>query len=185
MTPRIPTLLVVLACSALAVAGCGGNPSAPTTSARPIGSQSSAPRLGVSIAPSNGPPPAASGSAGAPGAPGASGVPGAPGASSVGTLPTPAGNTGLGSLPEGFPLPAGTTLGRIAVRSTDISAPLEVPDGNVAAAFWKKQLPAAGYKIGSAKVRQAIGDIKFTGNGCKPGSDLQISGEHVAFLCRR
>ena len=34
-------------------------------------------------------------------------------------------------------------------------------------------------------VEKGIGDIKFTGNGCKRGSDLAISGPHVAFLCRR
>ena len=106
-------------------------------------------------------------------------------AGSTGALPAPAGNTGPGSLPADFPLPTGTTLGRIAVRSTDITAPMEVPDGGQAAAFWKKELPAAGYKIRSAVVTKAIGEIKFSGNGCKSGSDIAISGEHVAFLCRR
>jgi hypothetical protein len=71
------------------------------------------------------------------------------------------------------------------VTGPDITAPMEVPDGERAAAFWKKELPAAGYKISSAVVDKAIGDIKFTGNGCKRGSDIAISGEHVAFLCRR
>jgi hypothetical protein len=76
-------------------------------------------------------------------------------------------------------------LGRIAVGARDITAPMEVPDGERAAAFWKKELPAAGYKISSAVVHKEIGDIKFSGNGCKRGSDIAISGEHVAFLCRR
>ena len=79
----------------------------------------------------------------------------------------------------------GTMLGRIAVSATDITAPMQVPDGARAAVFWKKQLPAAGYKISSAKVEKEIGDIKFTGNGCKRGSDIAISGEQVAFFCRR
>jgi hypothetical protein len=186
MTPRIPILVVALALTALAVAGCGGGDpatSAPTSPTLPIGSQRNSPRPGVSVAPSNVPPAAGSGAAGSTGASGGSGN--GKGGSSTGALPTPAGNTGLGSLPEGFPLPDGTTLGRIAVRTTDITAPLEVPDGDRAAAFWKTQLPTAGYKISSAVVHKAIGDIKFTGNGCKSGSDLQISGEHVAFLCRR
>jgi hypothetical protein len=34
-------------------------------------------------------------------------------------------------------------------------------------------------------VVKEIGEIKFTGNGCKRGSDIAISGEHVAFLRRR
>jgi hypothetical protein len=183
MTPRLPTLVVALALTALAVAGCGGSDpaaSGPTSPTLPTGSQPNSSRPGVSVAPLNVPPAAGSGAAGASGASGTD-----RGGSSTGALPTPAGNTGLGSLPEGFPLPDGTTLGRIAVRSTDITAPLEVPDGDRAAAFWKTQLPTAGYRISSAVVRKGIGDIRFTGNGCKPGSDLQISGEHVAFLCRR
>ena len=85
----------------------------------------------------------------------------------------------------GFPLPDGTMLGRIAVSATDITAPMQVPNGAKAAVFWTKQLPAAGYKISSAKVEKEIGDIKFAGNGCKRGSDIAISGEQVAFFCRR
>jgi hypothetical protein len=188
MTPRSATLAAVLVAAGIAVAGCGGggdpSASAPTS---PTGSQLNSPRPGVSVAPSN-LPPAGSGAPGAPGSSGATGDDkggGPGGGASTGVLPPPNGNTGLGSLPAGFPLPDGTTLGRIAVRTTDITAPLEVPDGARAAAFWKTQLPAAGYKISSAAVKKAIGDIKFTGNGCKAGSDLQISGEHVAFLCRR
>jgi hypothetical protein len=138
----------------------------------------------VSVAPSNAP---AAGGSGGSGGPASSGAPGpsAGGQGSGGSLPPPAGNTGLGSLPAGFPLPEGTTLGRIAVCSTDITAPLEVPDGGRAAAFWKKELPVAGYTIASDKVRKGIGVIRFSGNGCKAGSDLDISDEHVAFLCRR
>jgi hypothetical protein len=192
MTPRIAILVPVLAAAGIAVAGCGGgSPSAsgPASPTPPAGSGPSRP--GVSVAPSNVPP--AAGSAGATGAPGASGATGNGGAGqgagqggggSTGALPAPNGNTGLGSLPAGFPLPSGTMLGRIAVDAKDITAPMQVPDGEQAAAFWKKELPAAGYKI-TAVVHKEIGDIKFTGNGCKRGSDLAISGEQVAFLCRR
>jgi hypothetical protein len=193
MKPRIATLVPVLAAAGIAVAGCAGDPSAsgPTSPTGSAGSPS--PRVGVSVAPSNAPP-AGSGSAGSPGATGdtrggANGSGGggsaAPGGSSVGALPAPNGNSGLGSLPVGFPLPDGTMLGRIAVRATDITAPMEVPDGAKAALFWRKQLPAAGYTISSAVVNKAIGEITFVGNGCKRGSDLSISGPHVAFLCRR
>jgi hypothetical protein len=188
MKPRIATLVPVLAAAGIAVAGCsGGDPSA-SGPASPDGSQSKSPRPGLSVAPSNVPPAAGSGAAGSPGATGddRGGANGSGnGGSSAGALPAPNGNSGLGSLPAGFPLPSGTMLGRIAVRSTDITAPMEVPDGERAAVFWRKQLPAAGYKISSAVVDKAIGDIKFTGNGCTRGSDLAISGEHVAFLCRR
>lgn len=193
MTPRIGPLVLALAAAGIAVAGCGGgDPSAsgPTSPTARLGSQSSSPRPGASVAPSNAPP--ATGSAGSPGLPGATGddkggANGSGGAGSGGAvaLPPPNGNTGLGSLPAGFPLPSGTMLGRIAVRTTDITAPMQVPDGKQAAAFWKKELPAAGYKVSSAAVKEAIGDIKFSGNGCKRGSDLAISGEQVAFLCRR
>jgi hypothetical protein len=189
MTRRIATLVPVLAAAGIAVAGCsGGDPSA--SGPGPSGSQSSSPRAGVSIAPSNAPPAAGSGSAGSPGASGDDrggangGGGGGGGGSSTAALPAPNGNSGLGSLPAGFPLPSGTMLGRIAVRSTDITAPMEVPDGVQAAVFWKKELPAAGYKISSTVVKE-VGDIKFIGNGCKRGSDISISGEHVAFLCRR
>jgi hypothetical protein len=190
MKPRIATLVPVLAAAGIAVAGCSGGDQAsgPTSPTPPVGSQSNSSRPGVSIAPSNAPPGAGSGSAGAPGATGddrGGANSGGSGGSSTGALPAPNGNTGPGSLPAGFPLPSGTTLGRIAVRTTDITAPMEVPDGERAAVFWKKELPAAGYKISSAVVDKAIGEIKFSGNGCKRGSDIAISGEHVAFLCRR
>jgi hypothetical protein len=191
MTRRIATLVPVLAAAGIAVAGCsGGDPSA--SGPTPAGSQSNSPRAGVSIAPSNAPPAAGSGSAGSPGSPGSPGATGdnrggangSGGGGSTAALPAPNGNSGLGSLPAGFPLPSGTMLGRIAVRSTDITAPMEVLDGEQAAAFWKKELPAAGYKISSTVVKE-VGDIKFIGMGCKRGSDIAISGEHVAFLCRR
>jgi hypothetical protein len=186
MTRRIAALVPVLA-AGIAVAGCGGgDPSGSTSPTAAAASQPSPP--GVSIAPSNAPPatgaPGASGATGAPGSSGGAGSNGNGGAS-TGALPAPNGNTGLGSLPAGFPLPSGTMLGRIAVRTTDITAPMQVPNGGQAAAFWRKELPAAGYKISSAVVNKEIGDIKFTGNGCKRGSDIAISGEQVAFLCRR
>ena len=195
MTPRIAILVPVLAAAGIAVAACGGaNPSASgPTSSTPAGSQSASPRL--SVAPSNLPPAAGSGSAGAPGASGATGDArggtngggtngGGANGGSIAALPAPNGNSGLGSLPAGFPLPDGTLLGRIAVSKTDISAPMQVPNGQRAAAFWRKELPAGGYKISAAVVKD-VGNITFTGNGCKRGSDLAISGEQVAFLCRR
>jgi hypothetical protein len=189
MTRRIATLGPVLAAAVIAVAGCGGGDPSASGPTSPAGSSS--PRAGVSVAPSNVPPAAGSGSAGSPGATGddkggANGSSGGGGGgTSTGALPAPNGNSGLGSLPAGFPLPDGTMLGRIAVSSTDITAPMQVPNGALAAAFWKKELPAAGYKISSAAVVKDVGDIKFTGNGCKRGSDVAISGEQVAFLCRR
>ena len=189
MTRRIATLVPVLAAAVLAAAGCsGGDPSASGPAAP--GSPSSSPSTGVSIGPSNAPPAAGSGSPGSPGATGDDrggangGGSSGGGGSSTAALPAPNGNSGLGSLPVGFPLPSGTMLGRIAVRSTDITAPMEVPDGEQAAVFWKKELPAAGYRISSTVVKE-VGDIKFIGKGCKRGSDIAISGEHVAFLCRR
>ena len=192
MKPRIAALVPVLA-AGIAIAGCSsGDPSA--AGPAPSGSQSSSPRVGVSVAPSNAP--TAAGSSARPARrvrlalrvrrcerrrrDGATG-----GGGSAGVLPAPNGNSGLGSLPVGFPLPDGTMLGRIAVSATDITAPMQVPSGAQAAVFWKKQLPAAGYKISSAKVVKEIGDIKFTGKGCKRGSDIAISGEQVAFFCRR
>ena len=187
MTRRIATLVPVLAAAGIAVAGCGGGDPSASGPTPPVGSQSSSPRTGVSVAPSNAPPAAGSGSPGSPGATGddSSGANGSGGGgSSTVALPAPNGNSGLGSLPVGFPLPSGTMLGRIAVRSTDITAPMEVPDGEQAAVFWKKELPAAGYRISSTVVKE-VGEIKFIGKGCKPGSDIAISGEHVAFLCRR
>jgi hypothetical protein len=194
MTRRIATLVPVLAAAGIAVAACGGGDPSASGPTSPAGSSS--PRPGVSVAPSNVPPAARSGSAGSPGATGddrggadgsggGSGSGGASTGASTGALPAPNGNSGLGSLPAGFPLPDGTTLGRIAVSSTDITAPMQVPNGALAATFWKKELPAAGYKISSATVVKDVGDIKFTGNGCKRGSDVAISGEQVAFLCRR
>ena len=204
MTPRIAILVPVLAAAGIAVAACGGgDPSASgPTSSTPAGSPSASPRLGASVAPSNVPPIAPSGAPGGTGptgddkgganggandgsANGGSASGGSASGGGVAPLPSPNGNTGPGSLPAGFPLPEGTLLGRIAVTTKDITAPMQVPDGQRAVAFWKKELPAAGYKISTRGVVKEVGDITFTGNGCKRGSDLAISGEQVAFLCRR
>lgn len=99
----------------------------------------------------------------------------------IGTA-TPGGGN-LADLPAGFPLPPGTTVGRVAVRASGIAAPLNVPDGDQAAAFWKQALPAAGYAVSKAEVTGALGEIRFTGHGCLDGSQLGISGNHVALEC--
>jgi hypothetical protein len=192
MTPRTAALVAVLAAAGIAISGCGGgsDPSAasPQSPTLPTASSLNSPRPAVSIAPSNGPAAAsgtssgtASGTASGDDKGGARGGNG----SDDSSLPTPNGNSGLGSLPAGFPLPEGTTLGRIAVRSSDITAPMLVPDGDRAAAFWKVQLPTAGYRFLGSTVSKSFGEIKFTGKGCITGSDIMVSGEHVAFLCRR
>jgi hypothetical protein len=103
-----------------------------------------------------------------------------PGATISGT-----GGGNIKDLPAGFPLPPGTTVGRVAVRGTDITAPMNVPDGDQAAAFWKQQLPTAGYTVGASTVSDALGAIKFTGHGCTGASQIAISGQHVAFTCFR
>jgi hypothetical protein len=99
----------------------------------------------------------------------------------IGTA-TPGGGN-VTNLPAGFPLPPGTTVGRVATRPSGIAAPMNVPDGDQAAAFWKQALPAAGYTISKAEVTGALGEIKFSGHGCLDGSQIGISGSHVAFEC--
>jgi hypothetical protein len=99
----------------------------------------------------------------------------------IGTA-TPGGGN-VKDLPAGFPLPPGTTVGRVAVRAGGIAAPMNVPDGDQATAFWKQALPAAGYTVTKAEVTGALGEITFTGHGCLAGSQLGISGNHVAFEC--
>lgn len=192
MTPRTAALVAVLA-AGIAISGCGGgsDPSAasPRSPTLPTASSLNSPRPAVSVAPSSAPSAAASGTGTAGGGAPATGddkggTRGGNGADDS-ALPTPNGNSGLGSLPAGFPLPAGTTIGRIAVRSSDITAPMEVPDGDKAAAFWKTQLPNAGFTFLSSTVSESFGEIKFTGKGCMAGSDIMVSGEHVAFFCRR
>jgi hypothetical protein len=101
------------------------------------------------------------------------------------TNPPNGGNVNAGQIPAGFPLPPGTTLGRVATRATDITAPMNVPDGDEATSFWRKELPAAGYTIGSITVHDAIGAITFTGKDCVTGSQLGVSGQHVQFRCQR
>jgi hypothetical protein len=101
------------------------------------------------------------------------------------TNPPNGSNGNAGQLPAGFPLPPGTTIGRVAVRTTDITAPINVPDGDEATSFWRKQLPAAGYTVGAVTVHDAIGAIPFTGKGCVDGSQLGVSGQHVQFRCQR
>jgi hypothetical protein len=158
MTPRTAALAATLAAIGIALAGCGGSEptTAPQTPTLPTGA--------LNGAPSGGP----SGSSG-----------------NLITNP-PNGSNVVGSkLPAGFPLPPGATIGRVAERSTDITAPINVPDGDEATSFWKKALPAAGYTVGTVTVSDAIGAIQFTGNGCAEGSQLGVSGEHVQFRCQR
>jgi hypothetical protein len=95
---------------------------------------------------------------------------------------TPGGGN-IKDLPPNFPLPPGTTVGRVAVRASGIAAPLNVTDGDQATAFWKTALPAAGYTVSKAEVSGALGEIKFSGHGCLDGSQLGISGNHVALEC--
>lgn len=95
---------------------------------------------------------------------------------------TPGGGN-LEDLPAGFPLPPGTTVGRVAVRASGIAAPMTVVDGDQATTFWKQALPAAGYTVSKAEVTGALGEIKFSGHGCLDGSQLGISGNHVALEC--
>jgi hypothetical protein len=95
---------------------------------------------------------------------------------------TPGGGN-VKDLPPNFPLPPGTTVGRVAVRASGIAAPLNVTDGDQATTFWKTALPAAGYTVSKAEVSGALGEIKFSGHGCLDGSQLGISGNHVALEC--
>jgi hypothetical protein len=101
------------------------------------------------------------------------------------TNPPNGANVKRGQIPAGFPLPPGTTIGRVAVRATDITAPMNVSDGDEATSFWQQQLPVAGYTVGGITVHEAIGAIPFTGNGCLTGSQLGVSGQHVQFRCQR
>jgi hypothetical protein len=198
MTPRTAALAATLAAAALAVAGCSGSGSpssaAPQSPTLPTASSLNSPRPNGTAAPGA---PAGSAGSAAPGASadnrgGGSAGSGRGGsddttvtATSADGLPKPNDNNGVGALPASFPLPPGTTTGRIAVRSSDITAPLLVTDGTAAAAYWRTQLPASGYTISLARVTDGLGEIRFTGKGCVTGSELQISGEHVAFLCTR
>ena len=99
----------------------------------------------------------------------------------IGTA-TPGGGN-VEDLPAGFPLPPGTTVGRVAVRASGIAAPLTVVDGDRATAFWTQALPAAGYTVSKAEVTGALGEIRFSGHGCLDGSQLGISGNRVALEC--
>ena len=157
MTSRTAALAAVLLAAGIALAGCGGD--------QPGDSRPQTQTLPTGAL--NGRPDASSSGA------------------NLITNPPNGSNANAGQIPAGFPLPPGTTIGRVAVRSTDITAPMNVPDGDEATSFWRKQLPAAGYTVGSVTVHDAIGAIPFTGNGCVTGSQLGVSGQHVQFRCQR
>ncbi|HEY7100945.1 MAG TPA: hypothetical protein VH573_04815 [Mycobacteriales bacterium] len=158
MTPRSAALAALLVAAGIALAGCGSDQ--PTDA-------SQTPTINTAGGALNGRPDASS-----------------PGGNRVANPPNGA-NVKNGKIPDGFPLPAGTTIGRVAVRATDITAPMLVPDGDEATSFWQKQLPAAGYTVGTVTVHDALGAIPFTGNGCVTGSQLGVSGEHIQFRCQR
>jgi hypothetical protein len=157
MTSRTAALAALLVTAGIALAGCGSD--------QPTASGPQTPTLPTGA------------------------LNGRPDASASGgnliTNPPNGANVRDGKIPAGFPLPPGTTIGRVALRPTDITAPLNVPDGDEATSFWRKQLPAAGYTIGSVTVHDAIGAIPFSGKGCVDGSQLGVSGQHVQFRCQR
>jgi hypothetical protein len=157
MTPRTVVLAAVLAAVGIALASCGSDQ--PTTSAPDT---PTLPTGALNGRPESGRP-----------------------SGNLITNPPNGSNAVAGELPAGFPLPPGTTIGRVAVRATDITAPMNVPDGDEATSFWRKELPVAGYSIGSVTVHEAIGAITFTGKGCVAGSQLGVSGQHVQFRCQR
>ena len=99
----------------------------------------------------------------------------------IGTA-TPGGGN-VTDLPPGFPLPPGTVVGRVAVRASGIAAPMTVDDGDKAAAFWQQALPKAGYTVDKSEVTGALGEIKFSGHDCLVGSQIGISGNHIALEC--
>lgn len=189
MTARTAVLVSVLAAAGIAVAGCGGGGSpssaAPQSPTLPTGALNQPTTSPGATAKASGQAGDDKGGTRTGGGGGSDDTSAAPVATSADGLPAPAGNNKPGALPAGFPLPSGTTTGRISVRATEIAAPLLVPDGDQATAFWRTQLPAAGYTVTSIKVKQAFGTILFTGKGCIAGSDIQVSGEHIAFLCKR
>lgn len=158
MSPRTAALAAALAAIGIALAGCGGSDpvAAPQTPTLPTGALNGAPSGGSSGSPGN-----------------------------LITNP-PNGHNTIGSqLPPGFPLPPGSSIGRVAERQTDITAPINVPDGDEATSFWRQALPAAGYTVGTITVSDSIGAIPFSGKGCVEGSQLGVSGEHVQFRCQR
>jgi hypothetical protein len=158
MSPRTAALAATLAAIGIALAGCGGSDpvAAPQSPTLPTGALNGRPSGGTSGSPGN-----------------------------LITNPPNGSNTIASELPAGFPLPPGATTGRVAARQTDITAPINVPDGDEATSFWKQTLPAAGYAIGTITVSDGIGAIPFTGKGCVTGSQLGVSGEHVQFRCQR
>lgn len=159
MTPRSAALAALLVSAGIALAGCGSDQTATDAPQTPT--------INTAGGALNGRPDTSS-----------------PGGNRVANPPNGA-NVKNGRIPDGFPLPPGTTIGRVAVRTTDITAPMLVSDGDEATSFWQKQLPAAGYTVGIVTVHDALGAIPFTGNGCVTGSQLGVSGEHIQFRCQR
>lgn len=159
MTARSAALAALLVTAGIALAGCGSDQTATDAPKTPT--------INTAGGALNGRPDASS-----------------PGGNRVANPPNGA-NVKNGKIPDGFPLPPGTTIGRVAVRATDITAPMLVPDGDEATSFWQKQLPVAGYTVGTVTVHDALGAIPFTGNGCVTGSQLGVSGEHIQFRCQR
>jgi len=159
MTPRSAALAALLVTAGIALTGCGSDQTATDAPKTPT--------INTAGGALNGRPDASS-----------------PGGNRVANPPNGA-NVKNGKIPDGFPPPPGTTIGRVAVRATDITAPMLVPDGDEATSFWQKQLPVAGYTVGTVTVHYALGAIPFTGNGCVTGSQLGVSGEHIQFRCQR
>jgi hypothetical protein len=168
--PR-PTVRALLAggllAAGLAVAGCGADVSIGAdpsgTGTAPTGSAAASSPVATTTAP-----------------PSATGVPGG-----ALTSPPAAGSGNAGELPAGFPLPPGTTVGPVALAGNEIAATLTIPDGKSGYDFWRVQLPTAGYPVAKAEMVGGIGEITFSGNGCWAGSQLGISGQTVAFACKR
>ena len=175
MTRRVLPACVLL--TSLLAAGCGVSVSTDD------GDPSASPSAATTTAPGGS---AAAGTSPADGIPvptvSISGLPGDGGG--TGTAAATATNS-AGRLPAGFPLPPGSSVGRVVDDGGEIAATLTVPDPAAAATFWKSALPTAGYTVTSAQTAGGFGEIRFSGHGCGGDSQLALQGTTVALQCDR
>lgn len=72
---------------------------------------------------------------------------------------------------------------RVVRDGGEIAATLTVSDPAPAYAFWKSELPRAGYSVSSAEFVGSAGEIRFAGHGCGGNSQIAINSTAVAVQC--
>lgn len=73
--------------------------------------------------------------------------------------------------------------GMVNDAGKEIAGQVALPDPTAAYRFWQQSLPAAGFLVSHAELVGSLGEIDFTGSGCRAGSQLAIQPSSASLQC--